>query len=129
MGFQVTSLELLDRHHSAKWCFFMYNGSAMIAREIQMDNKNLMIVVYTGLGHTYTFYDVTNIKYHNKNLEFDYLGFSGETHAQFNDIVGMTKHKGVANPNKKHNVDKEHYNNLLPCGKHTKDQLCTCATK
>lgn len=88
-------------------------------------NKDLMIVVYTGLGHTYTFYDVSNIKYHNKNLEFDYLGFSGETHAQFNDIVGMTKHKGIANP-KKHNVDKEHYNNLLPCGKHKVTDLCDC---
>lgn len=78
---------------------------------IMKQKKPLMIVVYTGEGHTYTFYDVENIKYHNKNLEFDYKGFSGITHAQFNHIVGLTKHKGVKNPHVKHDEDKEHYNN------------------
>lgn len=78
-----------------------------------MEKRELMIVVYTTHGHTYSFYDVTNIKYHNKNLEFDYKGFAGKTHAQFNDIVGITKHIGVKNPNVKHDIDKQLYNDLI----------------
>lgn len=77
-----------------------------------MNKEELMIVVYTTHGHTYSFYEVSNIKYHNKNLEFDYKGFAGETHAQFNDITGITKHYGIKNPNKKHDKDKQFYNTL-----------------
>lgn len=57
-----------------------------------------MLIVYTGEGHTYTFYDVSNINYHNKNLSFTYKGFSGETKAKFHNIVGITKHGDVPNP-------------------------------
>lgn len=80
-----------------------------------MNKEELMIVVYTTHGHTYSFYEVSNIKYHNKNLEFDYKGFAGETHAQFNDITGITKHYGVKNPNKKHDKDKQFYSTLTHC--------------
>lgn len=61
--------------------------------------SNLMIVVYTEQGHTYTFYDVENIAYHNRHLKFSYRGAMGLTKASFNNIAGMSKHPNIKNPN------------------------------
>lgn len=61
--------------------------------------KNLMIVVYTHDGYTYTFYDCCGVSYHNRKLSFKYLGFSGLTKANFHNIAGISKHYGVENPN------------------------------
>lgn len=63
--------------------------------------SELMVVVYTHMGYTFTFYDCEQIKYHNRKLEMKYYGFSGKTTLKANDIAMITKHKGVINPNVK----------------------------